>query len=105
MRLLFLIFFATATAALAQLDRGSISGMVQQAPRTVLHTRLGNSTRRDPEARSPWFLNGNVTVAKELRVRERVGITIRGEAFNLFNHVRWGGPSSQQMQLAPKVLF
>ncbi|MBM3727205.1 MAG: hypothetical protein FJW40_17500 [Acidobacteria bacterium] len=94
----------------------------QQAPRAVLDTRLGNSTRRNPKARSPWFLNENVTVAKEVRVRERVGVTIRGEAFNLFNRVRWGGPSStytatdfgivrsqgnspRQMQLALKVVF
>src|SRR5262249_59206034 len=61
-----------------------------QVPQTVLDTQLGNTTVNNPKARSPWFLNENVSVAKDIPVRERVRVMLRFEAFNIFNRVRFG---------------
>ncbi|MCC6862818.1 MAG: TonB-dependent receptor [Bryobacterales bacterium] len=65
----------------------------QQQPASVLDSTLGNATQRNPKERSPWILDENVSVAKSIKATERVRFVIRGEAFNLFNRVRWGGPS------------
>jgi hypothetical protein len=94
----------------------------QQVPQTVLDTELGNTTARNPKARSPWSLGESVSVAKQLPVTERVRAVLRFEAFNLLNRVRWGGPNSswnsaslglvrsqgnspRQMQLGLKIQF
>jgi hypothetical protein len=66
----------------------------QNQPTQVLETVLGNATRNNPKARSPWVLNENVNLAKELVASERIRVMLRFEAFNLFNRVRWGAPSS-----------
>ncbi len=66
----------------------------QQAPRDVLLTVLGNSTIRNPHVRSPWILNENVSLAKGFRMTESVLVTLRAEAFNIANRVRWGNPDS-----------
>jgi hypothetical protein len=39
-------------------------------------------------------LNENVSLAKGFAIAEGVQATLRAEAFNLFNRVRWGGPNS-----------
>jgi hypothetical protein len=66
----------------------------QQVPQAVLDTELGNTTARNPKARSLPVFNENVSLAKNLPVNERVRLTLRFEAFNLFNRVRFGGPNS-----------
>ncbi len=66
----------------------------QQVPQAVLDTELGNTTARNPKSRSPWYFNENVSVGKNFPVTERVRMTLRFEAFNLLNRVRWGGPTS-----------
>jgi hypothetical protein len=66
----------------------------QQQPRAVLETTLGNATRNNPKARSPWVLNENVSLAKDFVASERFRVTLRFEAFNIFNRVRWGNPDS-----------
>lgn len=66
----------------------------QQQPASVLETVLGNATRRNPKARSPWLLNENASLAKNFAITERARIVLRAEAFNLLNRVRWGGPNS-----------
>jgi hypothetical protein len=66
----------------------------QQQPSSVLDSTLGNATLRNPKDRSPWSLDENLSVAKSLKATERVKFVIRAEAFNLFNRVRWGGPSA-----------
>jgi hypothetical protein len=66
----------------------------QQRPTEVLDVTLGNATRRNPRARSPWILNENVSVTKQFRATERLNVDFRAEFFNLFNRVRWGDPNS-----------
>jgi hypothetical protein len=58
-----------------------------------LNSEFGNATRVNPKLRIPWNLNENLSVAKNIPFGERVRLSLRGEAFNLFNRVRWGGPS------------
>ena len=88
-----------------------------------LNSYFGNSTRNNPKMRSPWNLEEDLSVAKPFKITERVSVTLRAEAFNILNRVRWGGPSSstvtsssfglirsqanrpRQMQFALKVVF
>jgi len=87
-----------------------------------LNSEFGNATRNNPKLRSPWSFNENITLAKNIPITEGVRLTLRGEAFNIFNRVRWGGPSStvtaatfgdvrsqgnapRRMQVAFKVTF
>jgi hypothetical protein len=58
-----------------------------------LNSEFGNATRNNPKLRTPWNLNENIAIAKNIVITERVRMTLRGEAFNVFNRVRWGGPS------------
>jgi len=66
----------------------------QQVPQSVLDTELGNTTARNPKARSLPVFNENVSLARDIRASERVRLVFRFEAFNLFNRVRFGGPNS-----------
>ncbi len=87
-----------------------------------LNSEFGNATRLNPKQRTPWRLNENFNLAKNISVTEQVRLALRFEAFNVFNRVRWGGPNStvtspqlgqvrsqgngpRTMQLALKVLF
>jgi hypothetical protein len=87
-----------------------------------LYASTGNATRNNPKARSPWFLNENISASKNINFTEKVKLTLRAEAFNLFNRVRWGGPDStytsanfgnvrsqsndpRRMQFGAKVVF
>lgn len=60
----------------------------------VAKSSFGNAPGRNGSARSPWNLSESVTLARTLRFGETVRLDIRGEAFNLFNRVRWGSPDS-----------
>lgn len=88
----------------------------------LLLAGIGNASKNNPHARSPWFLNENLTLSKNIPFTERVRATLRFEAFNVFNRVRWGGPDStvtspnfgvirsqgndpRRMQFALKVAF
>ncbi len=66
----------------------------QQVSQQVLDTELGNTTARNPKARSLAIFNENVSLAKNLPITERLRLTLRFEAFNLFNRVRFGTPNS-----------
>jgi hypothetical protein len=83
---------------------------------------FGNSTRYNPKARSPWSLNENLSLSKGVDFTERVKLTLRFEAFNIFNRVRWGSPGMtvtaasfgqvtsqgndpRRMQFAAKIVF
>ncbi len=87
-----------------------------------LNSGIGNATRYNPRARQPWNLNENLSLAKDVAITERARLTLRFEAFNLLNRVRWGGPDStvtsptfgqirsqantpRRMQLGVKVTF
>jgi hypothetical protein len=60
----------------------------------VLNERFGNATRLNPKTRTPWVLNENVTLGKNVNLSERVRFTLRLEGFNIFNRVRWGSPNN-----------
>jgi hypothetical protein len=98
---------------------------VRPGPETavwVARSSLGGAPVRNPHMRSPWNLSENVSVARTFSFGERVRLDFRGEAFNLFNRVRWGGPdggltsnnfgrivslgnSPRQLQLGLKFVF
>jgi hypothetical protein len=59
-----------------------------------LNSGIGNATLRNPKARQPWLLNENLSISKDVSVNERIRVTLRFEAFNILNRVRWGGPDS-----------
>jgi len=42
----------------------------------------------------PHFIQQDLTIAKTMRLTERVGVTLRGDADNVFNHTNLGGPNS-----------
>jgi len=60
----------------------------------LLYAGFGNATRDNPKARRPWNLNENITLSKNVNFTEQVRLTLRFEAFNIFNRVRMGGPDS-----------
>jgi hypothetical protein len=60
----------------------------------ILYAGFGNATRLNPKARSPWNLNENLSLSKNVNVTESVRVTLRAEAFNIFNRVRWGNPNT-----------
>ena len=58
----------------------------------VARSSLGGAPVRNPGMRAPWSLSENISVARTFRFGEQLRLDLRGEAFNLFNRVRWGGP-------------
>jgi hypothetical protein len=66
----------------------------QMTSAELLLAGIGNASKNNPHARSPWLLNENITLSKSFEVTEKVRFTLRVEAFNLFNRVRMGGPDS-----------
>lgn len=86
---------------------------------------FGNQTRYNPKFRQFANLNENISVTKGFRITEKIRADLRGEAFNIFNRVRFGTGSLQiqssqfgvltssgdllnsprQMQLALKLYF
>ena len=61
----------------------------------ALRWKLGNATRTDPDLRAHGVYNWNLAVAKTTRIGDRVNLTFRIEAFNLFNRVQFGPPNTQ----------
>jgi hypothetical protein len=59
-----------------------------------LRWQLGNAERNDPDLRGHGVHNWNFGVAKTTRIRDRVNLTLRAEAFNLFNRVQFGMPNT-----------
>ena len=87
-----------------------------------LNAGIGNATKNNPKSRSPWNLNENFSLAKNIDITEKVKFTLRMEAFNIANRVRMGGPDStvtsatfgiirsqgnepRKMQFGAKVVF
>ncbi len=58
--------------------------------------RLGNATRHNPKARTPWGLTENFSLAKSIPIRkEDVRLDLRIEMFNAFNRSRFStGPTN-----------
>jgi hypothetical protein len=55
---------------------------------------FGNANRNNPKVRTPWYLNENITVSRNFAIGEHLKMTLRAEAFNIFNRFRLGGPDS-----------
>ena len=87
-----------------------------------LNAGIGNASKNNPKSRSPWNLNENFSLAKNIDITEKVKFTLRMEAFNIANRVRMGGPDStvtsatfgiirsqgnepRKMQFGAKVVF
>ncbi len=51
---------------------------------------MGNIGRVLPDVRNPGAVNFDVSVVKETRLRERINLQFRAEAFNIANHVNLG---------------
>jgi len=103
-----------AGSALERLDRwfntscfsvpnaGFVAADPSSDPR--LRWQLGNAPRNDPDLRGQGINNWNLAVAKTTRVRNRVNLTLRAEAFNLFNRVQFGMPNTQVSTAATSTL-
>jgi hypothetical protein len=65
-----------------------------------LRWALGNAERVDPDLRAHGVHNWNFAVSKQTRVAGRVNLTLRAEAFNLFNRVQFGPPNTQASTVA-----
>ncbi len=59
----------------------------------VLRAEFGNATVRNPNARGPWFLNENISVARTFGIA-RTRLEFRLEVFNLLDRKIWGSPDS-----------
>jgi hypothetical protein len=59
----------------------------------VLRADFGNATVRNPNARGPWFLNENISLARTFGIGA-TRFEFRLEVFNLFNRTIWGAPDS-----------
>jgi hypothetical protein len=54
----------------------------------------GNVGRALPDVRTPGFFNCDFSLIKDTKIHERATLQIRGEAFNLDNHVNLGYPNA-----------
>jgi hypothetical protein len=66
----------------------------QMSNAELLYAGIGNASKNNPKMRYPWWLNENLSLSKNVDFTERVKLTLRFEAFNIFNRVRMGGPDS-----------
>jgi hypothetical protein len=55
---------------------------------------FGNVSRALPDVRSPGSVNWDLSLMKNTRLTERVGLQFRAEAFNVLNHVNYGQPNT-----------
>ena len=83
-------------------NAGFVAGDASTNP--SLRWKLGNATRTDPDLRAHGVHNWNLAVAKTMRLGDRVNLTVRVEAFNLFNRVQFGPPNTQA-STAPNNTF
>jgi hypothetical protein len=59
-----------------------------------LKWQLGNAPRVDPDLRAQGVNNWNLAVSKSTPLQGRVNLTLRAEAFNLFNRTQFGPPNT-----------
>ena len=74
-------------------NAGFVAGDASTNP--ALRWQLGNEPRTDPVLRGHGVNNWNMAIAKRMRIGNRVDLTLRAEAFNLFNRVQFGPPNTQ----------
>ncbi|MBS1875114.1 MAG: TonB-dependent receptor [Acidobacteria bacterium] len=56
--------------------------------------QFGNSARSYTDLRAPNFLNENFGLMKQVKIWEKVTLTLRGEFFNAFNRVVFSAPQA-----------
>ena len=126
-------FFFVPYETLGQMQSGNYSGPFPYQgsignPNNSLPDQglgIGNATRYNPKVRNFPNLNENMSLTRSFPIHERIRLEFRGEAFNVFNRVRYGTGSTQlqsqtfgiptgsgiqintprQMQLALKLYF
>jgi len=59
-----------------------------------LRWKLGNEPRTDPVLRAQGVNNWNLAISKSTRLSSGINLTIRAEAFNLFNRTQFGPPNT-----------
>ena len=55
---------------------------------------IGNAPPRIPSVRTPFYLNEDFSVFKNVRITEALALQIRGEAYNVLNRVVFSGPAA-----------
>jgi hypothetical protein len=55
---------------------------------------FGNTPRTLPDVRTPGTINWDISFIKNTKLRERLGLQFRAEAFNALNHVNLGFPNT-----------
>jgi len=126
-------FFFVPYETLSQMQTGGYSGPFPYQgsisnPNNSLADQglgIGNATRYNPKVRNFANLNENMSVTRSFPIHEQIRLEFRGEAFNVFNRMRYGTGSTQlqsttfgiptgsgiqintprQMQLALKLYF
>ena len=66
--------------------------------------QLGNAPRVDPDLRAHSVNNWNLAVSKVTPIQGRVNLTLRAEAFNLFNRTQFGPPNTTVTTAANSTL-
>ena len=56
---------------------------------------FGNEPRVDPNLRSQGIANYDFSLSKATSITERISLSFRAEAFNLFNRVQFSPPNTQ----------
>jgi hypothetical protein len=74
-------------------NAGFVAGNASTNP--ALRWQLGNAPAPIPICGRHGVNNWNLAVAKMTRIGDRVTLTVRAEAFNLFNRVQFGRPNTQ----------
>ena len=59
-----------------------------------LRWQLGDAPRTDPDLRGHGVNNWNLAISKTTPLQGGVNLTLRAEAFNLFNRVQFGMPNT-----------
>jgi hypothetical protein len=69
-----------------------------------LRWQLGNEPRVDPDLRAHSVNNWNLALSKTTPIQGRVNLTLRAEAFNLFNRTQFGPPNTTVTTAATSTL-
>jgi len=82
------------------------AGFIASNPSTDpgLRWKLGNAQRVDPKLRAHGVNNWNLAVSKTTPIQGRVNLTLRAEAFNLFNRTQFGPPNTTVTTAATSTL-
>jgi len=90
------------TACFSVPNAGFVAGNPSTDP--GLRWKLGNESRVDPDLRAQGVNNWNLAVSKTTPIQGRVNLTLRAEAFNLFNRTQFGPPNTTVTTAATSTL-